>query len=147
MVITILFIFYPILCFSAHPVPLGYTAIYNLLNFPAGVVPVTTVTAEDEEELAHYEGLHRDHWDKLYKQVNATVGQCTVNKGPLLTWPLENIIHNHHYGATCDFYFLVFFIHVNPAPIFCLLDLLTHLHAHFCLTLSTLSTHSLVYPI
>uniref|UniRef100_A0A3Q3DLQ2 Fatty-acid amide hydrolase 1 n=1 Tax=Hippocampus comes TaxID=109280 RepID=A0A3Q3DLQ2_HIPCM len=48
--------------------PLGYTAIYNLLNFPAGVVPVTTVTAKDEEELAHYEGLHRDHWDKLYKQ-------------------------------------------------------------------------------
>ncbi|XP_051928723.1 fatty-acid amide hydrolase 1 [Hippocampus zosterae] len=48
--------------------PLGYTAIYNLLNFPAGVVPVTTVTAKDEKELAHYEGLHRDHWDKLYKQ-------------------------------------------------------------------------------
>ncbi|XP_037105838.1 fatty-acid amide hydrolase 1 isoform X2 [Syngnathus acus] len=46
----------------------SFTALYNLLNFPAGVVPVSTVTAEDEEELRHYEGFHRDHWDKLFKQ-------------------------------------------------------------------------------
>nr|XP_020462736.1 fatty-acid amide hydrolase 1 [Monopterus albus]XP_020462737.1 fatty-acid amide hydrolase 1 [Monopterus albus] len=48
--------------------PLSYTSIYNLLNFPAGVVPVSTVTAEDEEELKHYKGIYRDHWDMLFKQ-------------------------------------------------------------------------------
>ncbi|XP_052331247.1 fatty-acid amide hydrolase 1-like [Oncorhynchus keta] len=47
---------------------LTYTIIYNLLNFPAGVVPVSTVTAEDEEELRHYEGNYGDLWDKLYKK-------------------------------------------------------------------------------
>ncbi|XP_061680684.1 fatty-acid amide hydrolase 1 [Syngnathoides biaculeatus] len=50
------------------PFPLFYTAIYNLLNFPAGVVPVTTVTAEDEEELRNYKGLFQDFWDKLFKK-------------------------------------------------------------------------------
>jgi fatty acid amide hydrolase len=29
----------------------SYTAVYNLLNFPAGVVPVTRQTAEDEANL------------------------------------------------------------------------------------------------
>uniref|UniRef100_A0A8C2WBJ3 Fatty-acid amide hydrolase 1 n=1 Tax=Cyclopterus lumpus TaxID=8103 RepID=A0A8C2WBJ3_CYCLU len=47
---------------------LSYTILYNLLTFPAGVVPVSTVTAEDEEELRHYEGIFKDHWDKLFKQ-------------------------------------------------------------------------------
>ncbi|XP_045079425.1 fatty-acid amide hydrolase 1-like isoform X1 [Coregonus clupeaformis] len=45
-----------------------YTILYNLLNFPAGVVPVSTVTAEDEEELRHYKGNYGDLWDKLYKK-------------------------------------------------------------------------------
>ncbi|XP_047442105.1 fatty-acid amide hydrolase 1 [Mugil cephalus] len=48
--------------------PLSYTMIYNLLNFPAGVVPVSTVTAEDEEKLKHYKGAFQDRWDKLFKQ-------------------------------------------------------------------------------
>ncbi|XP_072245751.1 fatty-acid amide hydrolase 1 [Leuresthes tenuis] len=47
------------------------TMIYNLLNFPAGVVPVSTVTAEDEEELKHYKGIYHDTWDKLFKQAVA----------------------------------------------------------------------------
>ncbi|CAB1324660.1 unnamed protein product [Coregonus sp. 'balchen'] len=47
---------------------LSYTVIYNLLNFPAGVVPVSTVTAEDEEELRHYKGNYGDLWDKLYRR-------------------------------------------------------------------------------
>ncbi|KAM4628814.1 fatty-acid amide hydrolase 1 isoform 1-T1 [Polymixia lowei] len=47
---------------------LSYTILYNLLNFPAGVVPVTTVTAEDEEKLRHYKGNFRDPVDKLFKQ-------------------------------------------------------------------------------
>uniref|UniRef100_A0A4W5L3L1 Uncharacterized protein n=1 Tax=Hucho hucho TaxID=62062 RepID=A0A4W5L3L1_9TELE len=50
---------------------LSYTIIYNLLNFPAGVVPVSTVTAEDEEELRHYKGNYGDLWDKLYTKVQS----------------------------------------------------------------------------
>ncbi|XP_071011633.1 vitamin D3 hydroxylase-associated protein-like [Oncorhynchus clarkii lewisi] len=46
----------------------SYTIMYNLLNFPAGVVPVSTVTAEDEEELRHYKGNYGDLWDKLYRK-------------------------------------------------------------------------------
>lgn len=42
--------------------------LYNLLNFPAGVVPVSTVTAEDEEKLKHYKGNYQDYWDKVFKQ-------------------------------------------------------------------------------
>ncbi|XP_054458233.1 fatty-acid amide hydrolase 1 [Anoplopoma fimbria] len=45
-----------------------YTGLYNLLNFPAGVVTVSTVTAEDEEELRHFKGIQKDYWDKLFKQ-------------------------------------------------------------------------------
>ncbi|KAM4739181.1 fatty-acid amide hydrolase 1 [Anableps anableps] len=44
------------------------TMLYNLLNFPAGAVPVSTVTAQDEEELKHFRGLYQDFWDKLHKQ-------------------------------------------------------------------------------
>ncbi|XP_041863322.1 fatty-acid amide hydrolase 1 [Melanotaenia boesemani] len=45
-----------------------YSMLYNLLNFPAGVVTVSTVTAEDEKELKHYKGVYQDTWDKLFKQ-------------------------------------------------------------------------------
>ncbi|XP_060933404.1 fatty-acid amide hydrolase 1 [Limanda limanda] len=44
------------------------TMLYNVLTFPAGVVTVTTVTAEDEEELKHYKGFYQDRWDKLFKE-------------------------------------------------------------------------------
>ncbi|XP_022615276.1 fatty-acid amide hydrolase 1 [Seriola dumerili] len=54
-------------CGKVTPI-LSYTMLYNLLTFPAGVVHVSTVTAEDEEELKHYKGIHQDHWDKLFKQ-------------------------------------------------------------------------------
>lgn len=43
--------------------------LYNLLNFPAGVVTVSTVTADDEEELRHYNGIYQDRLDKLFKEV------------------------------------------------------------------------------
>ncbi|KAM7388342.1 hypothetical protein PAMP_024521 [Pampus punctatissimus] len=46
----------------------AYTMLYNLLTFPAGVVPVSTVTAEDEEELRHFKGIYQDPWDRLFKQ-------------------------------------------------------------------------------
>ncbi len=60
------------LLLSALPAVLSYTMLYNLLNFPAGVVPGSTVTAEDEEELRHYKGIHQDYWDKGFKQVRNT---------------------------------------------------------------------------
>uniref|UniRef100_A0A8C4DTB0 Fatty-acid amide hydrolase 1 n=1 Tax=Dicentrarchus labrax TaxID=13489 RepID=A0A8C4DTB0_DICLA len=54
--------------FSVLPDVLTYMMLYNLLNFPAGVVPVSTVTAEDEEELKHYKGVYQDLMDKSFKQ-------------------------------------------------------------------------------
>ncbi|XP_061593608.1 vitamin D3 hydroxylase-associated protein-like [Cololabis saira] len=47
---------------------LSFTMLYNVLNFPAGVVPVSTVTVEDEEELKHFKGNYQDTWDKLFKE-------------------------------------------------------------------------------
>lgn len=32
----------------------SYTATFNVLDFPAGCVPVTTVTAKDEADMANY---------------------------------------------------------------------------------------------
>ncbi|KFZ67361.1 Vitamin D3 hydroxylase-associated protein, partial [Podiceps cristatus] len=45
------------------------TMLYNVLNFPAGVVPVSTVTEADEEELRLYRGCCDDPWDRTLKQV------------------------------------------------------------------------------
>ncbi|CAI5639649.1 unnamed protein product [Oreochromis niloticus] len=42
----------------------NYTFLYNLLNFPAGVVTVSTVTAEDEEEFEHYP----NKFNKVFKE-------------------------------------------------------------------------------
>uniref|UniRef100_A0A672I464 Fatty-acid amide hydrolase 1 n=1 Tax=Salarias fasciatus TaxID=181472 RepID=A0A672I464_SALFA len=47
---------------------LSWTMIYNGLNFPAGVVPVSTVTAEDEKELDMYKGFYQDAMDKCFKK-------------------------------------------------------------------------------
>ncbi|CAM2119127.1 unnamed protein product [Caretta caretta] len=44
------------------------TMLYNVLNFPAGVVPVTTVTEADEENLKHYTGHYDDPWDRRLRQ-------------------------------------------------------------------------------
>lgn len=70
-----------LLLFSSLPAAVSYTILYNLLTFPAGVVPVSTVTAKDEEELKHYKGCHQDMWDKLFKQVSivyASIRNCIV---------------------------------------------------------------------
>uniref|UniRef100_A0A3Q1FXY1 Fatty-acid amide hydrolase 1 n=1 Tax=Acanthochromis polyacanthus TaxID=80966 RepID=A0A3Q1FXY1_9TELE len=58
---------------------LSYTWLYNLLNFPAGVVPVTTVTKEDEEELKHYQGIYQDEYDKFFKEVSNTYQDLSIN--------------------------------------------------------------------
>lgn len=49
--------------------------LYNVLNFPAGVVPVSTVTEADEEELKLYKGCCDDPWDRALKQVWELVEQ------------------------------------------------------------------------
>ncbi|XP_069795035.1 fatty-acid amide hydrolase 1-like isoform X4 [Narcine bancroftii] len=49
----------------------SYMVIFNLLNFPAGVVPVTHVTEEDEKELMNYTGFLNDIWDKTFKKAVA----------------------------------------------------------------------------
>lgn len=58
--------------------------LYNLLNFPAGAVPVSTVTAEDEEELRHYTGNYQDKFDRLFKEV----GNAPVTKNKI-----TNLLH------------------------------------------------------
>ncbi|KAF7659673.1 hypothetical protein LDENG_00294490 [Lucifuga dentata] len=50
---------------------ISYTMLYNLLNFPAGVVPVTMVTEEDELQLRFYKGIYQDILDKSFKQAVA----------------------------------------------------------------------------
>lgn len=48
----------------------SYTMLYNALDFPAGVVPVTMVTDEDEEELKSYQGYFQDWWDRTLAKVS-----------------------------------------------------------------------------
>lgn len=52
--------------------------LYNVLNFPAGIVPVSTVTEEDEEELKLYKGCCDDPWDRTLKQVGQVVEQTLL---------------------------------------------------------------------
>ncbi|XP_056408156.1 fatty-acid amide hydrolase 1-like isoform X3 [Hyla sarda] len=47
---------------------ISYTMLYNVLQFPAGVVPVGSVTRDDEEELKNYRGYDNDPWDWLYRE-------------------------------------------------------------------------------
>lgn len=48
----------------------SYLSLYNDPNFPAGVAPVTTVTLQDEEELAFYKGHYGDSSDKCLWEVS-----------------------------------------------------------------------------
>nr|XP_009672499.1 PREDICTED: vitamin D3 hydroxylase-associated protein-like [Struthio camelus australis] len=68
----------------------SYTNLYNVLNFPAGVVPVSTVTRADEEELKHYRGHYRDPWDKrLVQAVEGAVGLPVAVQCVALPWQEE----------------------------------------------------------
>ncbi|XP_015277461.1 PREDICTED: vitamin D3 hydroxylase-associated protein-like [Gekko japonicus] len=67
-----------------------YTHLYNVLNFPAGVVPVTTVSEADEEELRHYKGYYGDPWDKRMKEaVQDAVGLPVAVQCVALPWQEE----------------------------------------------------------
>ncbi|KAH0618656.1 hypothetical protein JD844_018053 [Phrynosoma platyrhinos] len=67
-----------------------YTLLYNYLDFPAGVVPVTTVTKEDEEELKSHRGHYNDIWDKIFvKAVKGAVGLPVAVQCAALPWQEE----------------------------------------------------------
>ncbi|XP_069498372.1 fatty-acid amide hydrolase 1-like isoform X2 [Ambystoma mexicanum] len=71
-------------------IAVSYTVLYNLLDCPAGVVPVTTVTNGDEEELKHYEGYYKDRSDKLFrKAVEGSVGLPVAVQCVALPWQEE----------------------------------------------------------
>nr|XP_021141285.1 vitamin D3 hydroxylase-associated protein isoform X2 [Columba livia] len=66
------------------------TMLYNFLNFPAGVVPVSTVTEADEEELKLYRGCCNDPWDQTLKQaVTGAVGLPVAVQCVALPWQEE----------------------------------------------------------
>uniref|UniRef100_A0A8C3DUB8 Fatty-acid amide hydrolase 1 n=1 Tax=Corvus moneduloides TaxID=1196302 RepID=A0A8C3DUB8_CORMO len=66
------------------------TMLYNVLNFPAGVVPVSTVTEADEEELKLYQGCCDDPWDRTLKQaVSGAVGLPVAVQCVALPWQEE----------------------------------------------------------
>ncbi|KFQ56914.1 Fatty-acid amide hydrolase 1, partial [Pelecanus crispus] len=66
------------------------TMLYNVLNFPAGVVPVSTVTEADEEELKLYQGCCNDPWDWTLKQaVAGAVGLPVAVQCVALPWQEE----------------------------------------------------------
>ncbi|NWX94804.1 FAAH1 hydrolase, partial [Nothoprocta ornata] len=66
------------------------TMLYNVLNFPAGVVPVSRVTEADEEELKLYQGYCDDPWDRTLKQaVRGAVGLPVAVQCVALPWQEE----------------------------------------------------------
>ncbi|KAM4722932.1 uncharacterized protein WCC33_009119 [Rhinophrynus dorsalis] len=70
-----------------------FTMLFNILNFPAGVLPVTTLTTEDEEELKHYKGYYNDLWDKeVIKGMEAGVGLPVAVQCVALPWQEEQCL-------------------------------------------------------
>ncbi|KAM3909912.1 LOW QUALITY PROTEIN: fatty-acid amide hydrolase 1-like, partial [Leptodactylus fuscus] len=71
----------------------SYAILYNLVDFPAGVLPVTTVSNDDEEALKKYEGHHKDFWDKLLKKaVSDGVGLPVAVQCVALPWQEEQCL-------------------------------------------------------
>ncbi|XP_048718594.1 fatty-acid amide hydrolase 1 isoform X3 [Caretta caretta] len=68
----------------------SYTILYNYLDFPTGVVPVTTVTKKDEEELKSHRGHYNDSWDKIFvKAIRGGVGLPVAVQCVALPWQEE----------------------------------------------------------
>uniref|UniRef100_A0A8C8RD39 Fatty-acid amide hydrolase 1 n=1 Tax=Pelusios castaneus TaxID=367368 RepID=A0A8C8RD39_9SAUR len=65
-----------------------YNILYNILDFPAGVVPVTTVSEEDEELLKNYRGYYNDMGDKTFGKVSR-VGLPVAVQCVALPWQDE----------------------------------------------------------
>ncbi|XP_066297891.1 fatty-acid amide hydrolase 1-like [Branchiostoma lanceolatum] len=67
-----------------------YTFIFNLLNFPAGVVPVTKVTEEDDRLLDDYIGSNNDIFDRYVRQATkGAVGMPVAVQCVALPWQEE----------------------------------------------------------
>lgn len=49
---------------------ISYTGLYNLLAYPAGVVPVTKVNQSDMVALKSHKGHFDDEWDRKIKKVS-----------------------------------------------------------------------------
>ncbi|KAM8930075.1 vitamin D3 hydroxylase-associated protein-like isoform 2-T2 [Pelodytes ibericus] len=70
-----------------------FTMLFNILNLPAGVLPVTTLTPEDEEELKHYKGYYNDPWDKeVIKGMEDGVGLPVAVQCVALQWQEEQCL-------------------------------------------------------
>ncbi|XP_075411839.1 fatty-acid amide hydrolase 1 isoform X1 [Tenrec ecaudatus] len=69
---------------------ISYTALYNCLDFPAGVVPVTRVTAEDEAQMEQYRGHFGDIWDWIFRKgMKNSVGLPVAVQCVALPWQEE----------------------------------------------------------
>ncbi|XP_057194231.1 fatty-acid amide hydrolase 1 [Triplophysa rosa] len=69
---------------------LSNTGLFNLLNFPAGAVTVSTVTEEDEAQLKQYKGCFGDMLDKLFvKAMEGGVGLPVAVQCVSLPWQDE----------------------------------------------------------
>ncbi|XP_078527804.1 vitamin D3 hydroxylase-associated protein-like [Lissotriton helveticus] len=67
-----------------------YTALFNILNFPSGVVPVGTVKEDDERQLKNYTSGYNDSWDKiLRKAVEGSIGLPLSVQCVALPWQEE----------------------------------------------------------
>lgn len=69
-------------CVFPPPGAISYTVLYNCLDFPAGVVPVTTVTAEDDAQMEHYRGYFGDMWDNILKKVKPACPRALCSPDP-----------------------------------------------------------------
>ncbi|XP_078527807.1 fatty-acid amide hydrolase 1-like isoform X2 [Lissotriton helveticus] len=77
---------YPGLLFA----PICYTVLFNILNFPAGVVPIGKVTEEDERQMKNYGSGYDDEWDKLMKKaIESGVGLPLSVQCVALPWQEE----------------------------------------------------------
>ena len=59
-----------------HVGAVSSTLLFNLLNFPAGVVPVSTVTPADEILLKQFKGNFQDVFDRTFVQVGLPSQEC-----------------------------------------------------------------------
>ncbi|XP_068949175.1 fatty-acid amide hydrolase 1-like [Petaurus breviceps papuanus] len=79
------------------PGAVSYTMLYNYLDFPAGVVPVSMVTPEDEKELHKYRGCFGDIWDlRLRKGLKNSVGMPVAVQCVALPWQDELCLRFMH---------------------------------------------------
>lgn len=61
----------PWACLDLPTDSFSYLHLYNVLNFPIGVVRVTSVTPQDEEDLAFYKGYYGDSSDTYFREVSS----------------------------------------------------------------------------